>query len=925
MAFTAKALGSGGAGSIDEGNITISIADVLSENVREELLRHPERAAAIVREEAIHAIAQKLISKKKGAVLWKKIGDKARQMTREIYVGEHRMEGDATISINSDGTEGDISDDALFHEFFRYVIEGKISPEQIALAERSSPGILAEIKAILKEFLDFMRNWRAEMEADGVAPEVLEEIDAAAEIVAERLIKISSDAERNDPYLSTYVATTQGLNRPASRPMAGGLPADRGGRGGNQATGRNPGERGKGQGNGSATGASADPDAAAIQQELAKLRAEAEARAAADDRARERRAALVQASAGKLADFEGVLAKVPEDAKADAEKLLTQAVKGEAGYVVGSNFTRLPSAFVGLPPGAVETSHTGEDFQKNPTYGGENTRAYEKDEAEQAKVRKIALPGALDERTIASDTPSASEGAPQVILAITAGADGRPVVHWQTAGGNGREMGINLAPLEDQERLSGEWQRKAGNFGFKNFPEGWRGYRFIGVYDFRNAGEAKAYQDLVDKLNPYSGVVQDIATRAEIDAADKVPVDAIADASLEMSGTTAQDYVRALMKSEGIGLDKNLMNSVVKSPVSSQFYMQRLLLSAAFHSSPLSTFYFDQSTANGAATVRALVRASTSAALQMRKKGNTEMADALGNTLATIADYVRNGDKIDRAISKAAEQMEMGEAGATVNKIAEALQAKVEYLPLNKRGKTPLDAEATVEGFEMLMADLARAVGNFTGEADLLGEAETLPQTIERGLAAHARRFEEYQAPQEAGALNARAPKSQTRRQRDLQTKHDEVGALGHVRVGGAQGFGVTVAEVFAHPRSAEEGGIADEVVGGGPRRGPGAGIGEQGDEAGVVGGLFLEREAGGHRAGGTSAHGIDGAMPSTPQLLQHVVHRGQRKAGVLRLHPLAVRVQFLAADDQIEVATGPYCQPRARALTAKRPAVFSI
>lgn len=53
--------------------------------------------------------------------------------------------------------------------------------------------------------------------------------------------------------------------------------------------------------------------------------------------------------------------------------------------------------------------------------------------------------------------------------------------------------------------------------------------------------------------------------------------------------------------------------------------------------------------------------------------------------------------------------------------------------------------------------------------------------------------------------------------------------------------------------------------------------LAEDGDEAGVVGGGFLGRE------GASGAEGFE-----------DVIHRGERKAGVLRLHPLAARVQFL-------------------------------
>ena len=98
--------------------------------------------------------------------------------------------------------------------------------------------------------------------------------------------------------------------------------------------------------------------------------------------------------------------------------------------------------------------------------------------------------------------------------------------------------------------------------------------------------------------------------------------------------------------------------------------------------------------------------------------------------------------------------------------------------------------------------------------------------------------------------------------------------------------------------------------------------LAEDGDEAGVVRGALLRGERYGvrrqrRRFGMRRRRGWRGrALPAaslrschsgvaatlchrTPkgggaQLFEHVIHRGEGKAGVLRLHPLAVRVQFL-------------------------------
>ena len=98
----------------------------------------------------------------------------------------------------------------------------------------------------------------------------------------------------------------------------------------------------------------------------------------------------------------------PEDAREPVRELLAQAPSGKAGYVLAVNQRRLPSTWVALPPGVVQTSHIGPTFQKNPEYAGQNTRAYDSDPAEQNKVRAGALPGALNEDILTSTDPSSA-------------------------------------------------------------------------------------------------------------------------------------------------------------------------------------------------------------------------------------------------------------------------------------------------------------------------------------------------------------------------------------------------------------------------------------------------------------------------------------------------------------------------------------
>ncbi len=789
--------GSGGAFSGGAGNITFSIGDILGANwdgndlTFRELRADPERAEKIVREEAIHAWAQQSVAKERAAEIWNGISEQARQMTRELYLGagEHRKAADGTQQVkDASGAWVTENPSTMFHEFFRFVVEGKMDPKTIAGAEQASPTILKQIMAILKRAIAFFSNTAAKLREQGVEESIVAELDAAADQCAEAMAKISADAEATDPYLSQYVAQRQ---QTSNRSRVGGLASGRttapAGKGGTLAPVQHPKTGGKGQGgagiSSNATGSDADSDA--TRKKLADLQGQVDAQKAKEEAIRERRNLGVAAVAGRLADFAEVLQQVPEDARTEAGALLDKAVHGDATYVVGSNYTRYPASYIALAPGVAQASHLpSKNFAVNPEYGNgavQNTRDYEKDATEQGKVRKMAAAGAYDEGGEVTDVKSAAEGPIQLVLAVFKGADGKPTVRFIAAGGNGRLQGKQSSSIEDQQRLSDEWQRKQANFGFTSLPDGYDGYRFLGVYDLRNEAQRTAYQTLVDKLNPSSGVVQDAGKRARIDAGDKIPVSAFADLPLSLSASQATEAVKSWVRdAEKYGLDRNLMASIAGDPPSAQSYARQLILHGAFRSPALTTFYFDQHGGSGTATAKGLIEASARAALAMREKGFDAAADALGKTLATVVDYVKNGTRIDRALTKAAEQMEMGKDASLVNTIAQAMKDKVEVFAPNKRGIANVDAESTVEGFNELMDDIARGVSQFSPDPDLLGETDTLEANIARGLAAHARRGQEHSAaPVQSGqpmSKRARDQHADARRMRELQQKSREEG-----------------------------------------------------------------------------------------------------------------------------------------------------
>lgn len=497
---------------------------------------------------------------------------------------------------------------------------------------------------------------------------------------------------------------------------------------------------------------------AQAEKEIEALEQDKAERIARAERIAERRGEAVKRQAQAQASKEDILKRVPEAARALAARVLEKVHMGAASYVLGANRERLPAVYIAAAPDTVQTSHRGESFEKNPLYGGKNTRSYHSDKTEQNKVLEITKPGALDEDAIVTDSKSAADGPAQVVLAVFNDASGNLRVSLQTAGGNGREQGINLAPLEDQERLTQAWKDRSGGFGLEGMPEGWRGYRFLGVFDLRDEAQRHDYQKLVDKLNPSQGVVQDTAERAHIDADLNIPVERLLDVPLDLSPKAAQEFMTDLVRdAEKLGLDRNLVSGLVNNPGQAQFYIQRLLVSAAFRSKTLGELFASAQWTSGHAIVSGLIKSAVATALQLRSKGQGGIADAIGTTLERIAERVKAGRKITLAIRDAAEQMDMAEDGPVVQQIAGAIARKVAFYPQNKRGIVSVDTEETLAGFDDFFADMARAIGHFSAEPDLLGESRTIAETITAGIEAHFRKSAVSQADSSPKQVEARA------------------------------------------------------------------------------------------------------------------------------------------------------------------------
>jgi len=702
------------------------------------------------------------------------------------------------------GIYGEDTDPKLGMEFFRMLLQRDIAVEDgkfvtadgVVLTEQTmDPDLVESLRELFRKLLAAFGEMRSTL-AKALAAEgrpqaeidsLLSRIDEARKESVDvfRNFQKQAYSARRAAYESTYAGQPPTDTTGRTVENAGGTgTAGRGGRGRSADGGSGSGSASVGGGTpaGAGAGVSSGPVVAAVDpavgQRLAQLEGEAAERKAAEERAQERRNLAVTRRAEASSSKEAILKAVPDDAKAIAADVLERVQIGDPSYVLGANRERLPASYIAAAPDTVQASHAGEDFHKNPLYGGENTRPYHSDETEQNKVRSIALPGALDEDSVVTDAKSAADGPAQVVLAIFNDTTGALRVSLQTAGGNGREQGINLAPLEDQERLAAAWAARGAQFGLADMPEGWRGYRFLGVYDLRDEARNREYLQLVDKLNPNQGVVQDTAARADIDAALNIPVDLLLGISLSLSPEKAKEVMIGLVRdAEKLGLDRNLVAGLVKNPAQAQFYIQRLLIAAAFRSKALGEFVTSAQWSAGHATIASLIRSATETALQLRAKGHGNIADAIGRTLERVTEYAKGGRKLNLAISQAAEQQEIGEDGPLIQQIADAIARKVEFLPQNKKGIRAVDADETQSGFDDLMRDLSRGVELFTGEAEMFGPAPTIAETLTAAIAAHFRKSE-----MSAQAANITANNSETlnarrntfnrpRRIRDLQRK----------------------------------------------------------------------------------------------------------------------------------------------------------
>ena len=699
------------------------------------------------------------------------------QLPQQLQEASRKIYGDENAKPGQSGME-----------FFRQMLQGDIAISEGRVLDRNGK-ILSELavndrpwiekmksmfERLFKVFTDLRGNLGTMLRDEGRSDAEIEELTSRVERIRKdslsffQNLKKEGDRIRGEAYGKEYARKTNQLTGTQQGGTAGS---------GTDLSGSGSPSRpdGRATATPSGTDGQLSPAGNALGQDqaarLAELESKEQERQSREERAKERRAEYVAAKAGNLKDYDKVVESTPEDAREPVKQLLTQAPSGNTGYVLAVNQRRLPSTWIALPPGVVQTSHIGPNFQKNPEYAGQNTRAYDSDPAEQNKVRAGALPGALNEDILTSTDPSSANSAPQVAIVIDAGPDGQPRARWQAAGGNAREMMSNLAPQEDQDRLSQTWNEKGQQFGFEAMPEGFRGYRFLGTFDIRTEAGAREYQKLVDDLNPSTGVVQDVSDRADLDAKN-IPLDLVADLPVMMSGKQATEALSRLLTAPGNIVERNRIEPMVKNPAQAQAYMQRVMFTAGLGQPTLTNKIADYQLQNRNAAFVELSADAAKSAIALRQSGSPGIADAFGGLLSNVADYLDQDRSLKSALELASSQIEMdalvGDTGVAVG----ITQRLAELIVLDKRGR--INTDATSEAMKDYMVALSSGIARATEDeamGNLFGQPMTMAERVAAINAAHRRNA------QPASETTLSTPKNtEAKRMRELEQKRRQEG-----------------------------------------------------------------------------------------------------------------------------------------------------
>jgi proteasome lid subunit RPN8/RPN11 len=411
----------------------------------------------------------------------------------------------------------------------------------------------------------------------------------------------------------------------------------------------------------------------------------------------------------------------------DAEAMTDLSGKtGEETIVVGTKGQRFPAKYAIVPREELHASHLP-NFQKNKEYQLENTRDYAEPN-EQAKVLDVR--NAFDPMQHVTDSPSASVG-PVMVAKIT-GEDGKARLH--VLGGNTRQMAIEGMPDEKRAALAQFTNERIDRFGLPpvSSPDEML-VRFLGEYDLRENGMRAKVQGIIDALNPSPGKVQNMMEMARVDAATSVPPTELTGLSMDVSPEEAVKFV-ARQIHDG-NLDRNLRGQATESGESAQAYTRALMGNAAYGMPPLVDFM--NRSDSPTLSARRMMEMAVPAVLEMRAKGQNDLADAVSRAMASVVQYMEATDNnLSEALDFAARQLELNPDMQVVNQLAEALSGLVVTKQKTRKRKgeqvsvADVQHDATIEAMQPLFERIETAMRNYTGENDLFGDAQPATEKL---------------------------------------------------------------------------------------------------------------------------------------------------------------------------------------------------
>jgi len=380
---------------------------------------------------------------------------------------------------------------------------------------------------------------------------------------------------------------------------------------------------------------------------------------------------------------------------------------GHETQVYGTRGESFQAKYVVVPREELVASHDPTTFAKNPLYPLENPRDYSS-EGEQTKVLTIKKEFSPDQHV--TDSTSAAVG-PVMAAHITDDQGNRRLV---VLGGNNREMVMQSMNAQQRKALADFTNERAERFGVKKLPDAEHELiRYMGEFDLRQKGMREKLQGIVDSLNPSPGKAQNLMEMAAIDADTRIKPEHLTGLTADITPEEAQTKVEQFIGEEV--LDRNTRAFISEHPAQAQEYLRRVMVNVAFRNPVLADFA--ATTDRKKLAGRGLVETAVPTVVELRHKGQNEMADAIGRTMGEVTGYMDKGDSLQIALGKAAEQTGFDPRFAIVQDIASAMRDRI---VLNKKGA--INTDETIDNFMSFWDRVGEAVKQWEETPDMFGK-----------------------------------------------------------------------------------------------------------------------------------------------------------------------------------------------------------